>query len=155
DQGGAWQKSTTRNDSLGDKRFVNGRFTAAWAPTDRLAVRFSLNAWQDRSDTQTVQLAAIPFPAAVAATVAALLTRRPAANNDRAADWDPTKRLRSDDDFYQGALRVEYQLGPDVKLTSVSSYSGYHNGRGVSLAGTDINNFFVKQDGDSHSAAQE
>jgi len=117
DQGGAWQRSYTRKDSLGDKRFVRGRLLADWTPTADLRVRLSLSGWQDRSDTQAGQLNGVPFLSQISGVVPQFVNYPAAPHNDRAADWDPNKPLRADDDFYLGSVRVEYDLSHQVTLT--------------------------------------
>src|SRR5690606_21149030 len=50
--GGAWQRSLTRDEELGDSRQIMGRLLLDWTPTDRLRVAVNLNGFRDRSDTQ-------------------------------------------------------------------------------------------------------
>src|SRR3546814_10270090 len=51
-----WQKSYTRDDSLGAKRQFAGRIIAMWEPTDALTATINLNGWIDKSDTLAGQL---------------------------------------------------------------------------------------------------
>ena len=43
DEGGAWQKSDTRNDTLGNKDNKFGRLLLDWTPTDALRISVNLN----------------------------------------------------------------------------------------------------------------
>ena len=155
DQGGAWQKSYTRSDSLGDKRFVRGRLTVAWTPTDRLIVHLGVNGWRDHSDTQAGQLNGVPFLNQIAGMVPQFVDYPPAPHNDRAADWDAGKSLRARDDFYQTSVRVDYDLAEAVKFTSISAYSGYRAGSEYGFDGVDFENFYQVSDGASHTFSQE
>jgi len=48
---GGWQRSMTRpGDTLGKKRFYNGRLLLDWQPTETLQFELNVSGWQDRSD---------------------------------------------------------------------------------------------------------
>src|SRR5688572_4974461 len=49
---GDWQRSYTRNDSVGEQDLINGRASLLWQPADRFRALLTLSAWQDRGETQ-------------------------------------------------------------------------------------------------------
>ena len=117
--GGAWQKSTSRDDELGDARFAQARLLLDWRPTDRLTISLNVNGFKDRSDPLAPSLIRVaPFdPTLIAPGFA---QSRPA-REPRDADW-VEGFPRRDNDFYQGALRADLEVADGVTLTSISSY---------------------------------
>src|SRR3546814_13701823 len=95
-----WQKSYTRDDSLGAKRQFAGRIIAMWEPTDALTATINLNGWIDKSDTQAGQLQNVsPVSPGIsqAANPGYLYASYPLSpQTARAADWaeDPRRPLR-------------------------------------------------------------
>lgn len=57
DQGGAWQRSNTRDDKLGDKDLKTGRLLLNWAPTSDFTATLNLNGFLNRSESQAGQFA--------------------------------------------------------------------------------------------------
>lgn len=116
-QGGDWQQSHVRDDTLGKTDQVIGRLLLDWTPTDRLRVTINLNGWHDSSDTLGGQVIAITpsvpsnFPGGV--TLSRL--------TPRVADWTHGWPGR-DDTFYESSIRADYGLSDRMKLTSISSY---------------------------------
>jgi outer membrane receptor protein involved in Fe transport len=53
----------------------------------------------------------------------ALLAAYPAAKNATNAGFDPNVSLRRNDQFYQGAMRIDYSINNNITLTSISSFS--------------------------------
>jgi iron complex outermembrane receptor protein len=128
--GDEWQKSYTRDDKLGKKDNIAGRFLLDWKPTDRLSFSVNLNAWHDQNDPQAPQrigytpqndvsgvpnggTVPVPFPQA---------TYPNAPSNARAADWTPSSRPYADNRFKQASLRGDYDFG-FATLTSITGYS--------------------------------
>ncbi len=119
DSGGAWQKSTSRDDELGDARFMQARLLLDWTPTETVTVAFNLNGFRDRSDPLAPSLVRIaPFDPSL--LVPGFVDSQPA-RNPRDADWVAGFPKR-DNDFYQGAMRVDIDVSDAVRLTSISSY---------------------------------
>ncbi|MBB4633379.1 TonB-dependent receptor [Sphingosinicella soli] len=162
DAGGAWQKSYTRKDTLGDRRFQNVRLLLDWAPAERLSVSINLNGWRDRSDTQAGQLTGFPRPVALTNPTQnvpvdvqnAILNYPLAPRNARAADWGPADP-RADEDFRQAAARIDYEISDQVTLTSVSSYSHYIRDSVFDIDGLALSNNTTSLDGKSRSFSQE
>ncbi len=126
-QGGAWQRSATRDDELGDQRFSRARLLIDATPTPGLRLSLNLNGWIDRSDTRAAQSVDNIDPVNGAAVSPALIASRAAqqraGENPRSTDWDPNTKFRRHDRFGQASLRGDLDLAPDVTLTSISAYS--------------------------------
>lgn len=140
DNGGAWQKSYTRNDTLGRKNITSGRLLFDWKPSSRFSARLNLNAGVDKSDTQAMQFLS---PSTLPSTNALLLQLNPslyrypvAPKNNRAADWDPNYPLRNNNHNYQAALTMNYDLADSLSLKSISSFNRFTTTSAVDGDGT-------------------
>lgn len=123
-QSGDWQRSYTRDDTLGAQRFTQGRFLLDWRPDSRLKVQVNVNGFHDGSDTQAPQYIAFAPSSAARAPLVPLMASYPTASADpRAADWDTGYDYRNDTDFLQANLRVDYEATDHLTITSLSSYS--------------------------------
>lgn len=120
---GDWQRSTTRNDKLGGRNFTQARLQFDLAPSERLAAKFGLNYFRDKSDVQAAQLIQVS-PLIPPAADPQLFTF-PLANDTRQADWTPSLRPTRDDRQWQGSARFDYEIGDAVTLTSLTSYADY------------------------------
>ncbi len=148
-----WQQSFTTGEELGAKDFWNGRAILDWTPSERLKASLTLSGWIDRSDTQAQQLIGIsfttPFP------VPELIGYPLAPRNPRAADFDVGRDYSRNNDFYQGNLRVDYDLADDLTITSLTSYSHHNEHRLDDLDGTTVNNNSFVVFGELESVSQE
>jgi iron complex outermembrane recepter protein len=119
DYGGAWQKSTSRDDKLGDAKFAQARLLLDWTPSDRLTFSLNINGYKDESDPLAPSLIRIsPFdPALIAPGFAASKPAR----KPRDADWVDGFPQR-DNSFYQAAFRADLEVTQSVTFTSISSY---------------------------------
>lgn len=143
EQGGAWQRSYTRDDTLGTRNKVIGRMIIHWEPA--AALRFSLNAnfYDDHGDEQAAQLIAVtlqngrPVPSAHVPLLDIYLS---APNNGRAADWNPNRAYKRDNKFRQLALRSEADISDTITLTSLTSYVNYREDRSQDPDGTALEN---------------
>ncbi|HEX7759652.1 MAG TPA: TonB-dependent receptor [Caulobacteraceae bacterium] len=162
DEGGAWQKSRTRNDTLGNKDTQVGRLILDWKPTDRFKARLNLNGWEDHSETQALQVEGIRFaspqyispnaltplaanflpnPAYFAtypASIQALLAQPTSPTNDQQADWAPGTHPHNDESFYQASLRLDYDLADGLGLTSLTSYEHFREKNQLDEGGVGI-----------------
>lgn len=152
--GGDWQRSYTRNASLGERDRTSARLLVDWAPADTLKVTFGLSGWRDESDTQALQLLKI-VPNAPQYLIPALANYPLAPHNARAADWEPDKQFRFDTTFWQPSLRAELDLSPDVTLTSLSTYSKYKTDSLLDNDGTDLQVNSQQYTGDIEAVSQE
>lgn len=137
-QGGDWQKSYTRNDSLGETHVVQGRVLLDWKPTESLKFTLNVNGWLDKSDTLAAQVIKVsPLTPPTDPNAINVLQGYPLApENNRAADWTPGKPFKRDDSFYQFALRADYEIAPSVTLTSITAYEQYRARSQVDFDGT-------------------
>jgi iron complex outermembrane receptor protein len=153
-QGGDWQQSYTRDDSLGAVHQTEGRALLAWTPTSRLKFTLNANGWIDKSDTLAGQLyqLSIVNPANAGPV---LLNYPLAPHNDRAADWTPGKPFKRNDNFYQVALRGEYSIADGINLISISAYEHYKEDSTEDFDGTSRKISDVTRIGYISTASQE
>jgi outer membrane receptor protein involved in Fe transport len=136
-ESGPWQQSFSRSDSLGVSNVLTGRLLVDWTPTDRLSVSVNLNATQEKSDAQAPQeYGILPASPANGFTPPSIANFPAAPPNDRAADWDPGVSLRGNNVTYQGAVRLDYAVSPDLKFTSISAYTHFKKDQPVDTDGT-------------------
>lgn len=130
-KGDDWQRSYSRNDTLGAVNNVAGRLLLDWKPTDRLKFELNINGWRDRSDplgTQKVgntpqnQLGSTGAGGTVPDRLPAL--DFPVSPRDpRAAEWDPDFRPFANHHFWQTALRTDYAVTDSITATAITSYA--------------------------------
>jgi iron complex outermembrane recepter protein len=137
DQGGAWQKSVSRDDVLGNRNFNTVRILLDWTPTDRLTIHFNANGFIDQSDTQAGQLIAVR-PSSPAGAPANVLAQNIAPENDTAADWNPAFPHRNDNSEGQVAVRADYRLTDTITATSLTSYAAMKVNSYFSVDGSPI-----------------
>lgn len=154
---GPWQESYTRNDELGDRRFLQGRFITDWRPNDAFELSLSLSGFKDESDTQASQLIQFLPQRPVSVGQVPLAANYPLAPEDsRAADWnDDGFPLRKDNSFYQAALRGTWNLSDSLSLISLTSYSDIDIYQRVDLDASSVNAAFSENTGSAESFAQE
>lgn len=148
-----WQKSYTRNDDGGETNLFVGRILLDWTPTDELKVAVNINGWRDRSENQFGQL--VEIGGNTAPLTPALRNYLLAPKTSRAADWDPSGDFSRDQDFYQYALRADYELSADSTLTSITSYQDFNRDSVVDADGTAFMNFTISNPGRIRSFSQE
>lgn len=120
---GDWQRSTTRNETLGKRNFTQLRGLIELKGGERFTAKFGLNAFWDKSDVQAAQLIQVN-PLAPPAVEPLLLTY-PFANKPRQADWTASLNPKRDDRQWQLTSRFDYEIGDAVTLTSLTSYADY------------------------------
>jgi iron complex outermembrane recepter protein len=157
DQRGDWQRSETRDDTLGQRNFSAGRLLLDWTPTDALSFELNLNGWLNKSDTQASQFVA--FAPSVATgysdNFAALEAYKPVGNDPRIADWDPNTSFARNDHLYQVSLHADWALSPSITLTSITAYSNLHERVPLDIDGTAIAEFNDLQTGYIEAVTQE
>jgi iron complex outermembrane receptor protein len=134
-QGGAWQKSTSRDDELGDADRYEGRLLVDWRPAEGTRLRLNLNGFIDRSDPLAPSLLQVqPLnPALLAPGFADSYTAREP--ND--ADW-PAGQPRTDNRFWQAAIRAEQDLGEAATLTVLASKARAELDQDLPFSGTPL-----------------
>lgn len=163
-EGGAWQKSYTRDAKLGDNDLLNGRIILEWEPTSRFHATLTVNAWRDHGETPAPQFFGASLSNPAAAPFVALygvyqgynfLTYPTAPHDNRAADWDPNTDFHRRNSFVNPVLRLSYDLTSDISLTSITSYQHYKRDQPVEGDGTALTNLTTIQRGDVKSWYQE
>lgn len=163
-EGGAWQKSYTRNAKLGDADLLNGRVILEWEPVRNFHAALTVNAWRDHGETPAPQFFGAALSSAAAAPLVAafgsyqgynFLTYPTAPHGNRYADWDANTDYHRRNAFVNGALRLKYDLSPDVSLTSLTSYQHFKRDQPVEGDGTALTDLTTIQRGDVKSWYQE
>lgn len=155
-RGDGWQESYTRDDTIGEQNFIQGRVLLDWQPTDQLNVSLNLNGFQDRGDTQAGQLIALYYVGPARAGNVPLLGAYPKApQNSRAADWDEGRDFTKNNTFYQASLRADYDLSSAVTFTSLTSYSHMDVDQLTDIDGTALAHTSTGVQGELSSLSQE
>ena len=154
EQGGAWQRSYTRDDKLGDRNFTTGRLLLDFQPADSVRFELNLNGFIDRSDGQAAQLIGV-VPLGNPARLGDLATYPIAPANNRDADWTPEQAPKRDDWFYQASLRGDVDLSDDNTLTSITSFSKYHNDADIDPDGVALRDYFYNTTGKITALSEE
>lgn len=150
-----WQVSVTRpGDRLGRVDQRSGRVILDWKPTSNLSISLTANGWVDRGDTQAPQLFVLS-PVRPATASPALLASPIAPQTNTAADWDPGVDFNRRDSFYQFAGRIDYDLGSNIRLTSLTAYSNLKTRSENERDGTAVEETRVRGIGRISSFSQE
>jgi outer membrane receptor protein involved in Fe transport len=152
--GGAWQRSYTRDAKLGQKDKAQARLLLDWTPTEKLHVELNLSGNYDNSDTAAGQLIAVE-PGNPANAYPALTNYPVAPANARAADWDPGQPFKRHNRFFQLSGRVDYDLSDTATLTSITSYARQTVNSLVDADGLALQSTTWQNNGDINSFFQE
>jgi outer membrane receptor protein involved in Fe transport len=157
--GSPWQRSFTRDDSLGRKNYLNGRLLVNWEATPDLKIALNLNGWRDTSDPQTGQFISL-FPQLTnfdgSSAINPGLAAYPFAPRDpRASDWSPGHRPSANKRQYQASLRADLNVSDDMVLTSISAYTNYRSRQELDMDGTSLEQFEYRDVGSIKSFTQE
>lgn len=150
-----WQKSYTRSDTLGEQDKLIGRASIEWTPASRLRVTATANGWRDHSESQAAQVIGIAPQIPTTPLPPELANYPLAPPNARAADWDPNISLSRRNNFYNLALRADYELTDHLTLTSISAHQRYKRDQPVDTDGTALQNFYVAASGRIETFFQE
>jgi iron complex outermembrane receptor protein len=153
DQGGAWQKSYTRDERGAAKDNFKGRLIVDWNPTDRFSAVLTLAGWIDHSqpDSPALYKVTVQRPASQTPQV---LAQPIAPETPGTADWTPGFP-KLDEDFYQASLRANYTLTDQFSLTAISSYEHYRANDRQDADGSALTVFNAYQKGNINSVAEE
>ncbi|MFW6093817.1 MAG: TonB-dependent receptor [Pseudomonadota bacterium] len=152
-----WQESYTRDDELGAQDFFNARLTLEWDPTDRLRTRLTLSGWHDQSESTAPQFFdVVPRSETGVVDLDPDYVNYPRSpRNPRDADWNPEEEHERDNRFYMASLRADYDLTPDLTLTSLSAYQKFHREQPLEGDGTAFQNYYSDQMGEIDTWYQE
>jgi iron complex outermembrane recepter protein len=153
-EGGDWQHSYTRDATNGGQNLIRGRGILEWTPADKLSVALTLSGFRDRSDTAAAALYRVTPQIPVFAQPS-VLAQTPAPLQPGVADWDPGKPLTTDENYYQAALRVKYEISDRMTLNSSTAYHHFTQNDYRDLDGSALNVFSVQQVGKINSFFQE
>jgi outer membrane receptor protein involved in Fe transport len=150
-----FQESQTRpGDDTGAVDKTSARLLLEIDASDTVTVNLNLNGYTDQGDTLSPQLLGIdlvnpnnPNPA--------LLNSPLTTGNARQTDFDPDFDLSRDDNFIQGAVRVDWEASEDLTFTSISSYSDFDTEAGNNFDGSAAEIFSFITGGEIESFAQE
>lgn len=145
-QSDGWQKNyVTPGTTLGARDFTTGRLTFDWNPTSRLHVVATFTGFHDGSQSTAGQFEGYaplsPAPATLRIQTFPIAPRNARAAafptcindapfNDHCVGWE------RNNNFYLGSLRIDYDLGDDVTLTSLTSYEQFKQYQPLSQDGT-------------------
>ncbi|HEX7823069.1 MAG TPA: TonB-dependent receptor [Sphingobium sp.] len=128
ERGDDWQRGYVSYETLGKKKFLNGRAIIDWTPSSALHVVLMATGWEDKSDVQQPQFVSFRTPdfAPTARPIPFPSDTFPAAPNDnRAAAWDPDYNYSQNSSFYQFALHADLSLSDTTTLSAITAYSHY------------------------------
>ena len=138
-EGGAYQKSDTRDETTGDKDLKKGRVILDWTPSQDLHVSLNLNGFTDNSDTLVAQETGLDLQnPAFASRIPRVLSSPVADRNDQTADWLSGTKPHDDEGFFQGSLRADYTVSEQLVLTYLGTYENYQQNDMISDNGQNV-----------------
>lgn len=172
-----WQKGYTTPLTSGQRDVWIGRAMLEFEPTETFSALLSIHGWKDKSDTQVGQFFGVEPLNPTNGVDPRIIAYPLAPHNPRAADrsvcvnnsifnepfnqipepfgYSPDRpttaenctSLARDNTFYQFSLRMELELSPDIKLTSLSSYERFDRDQPVEGDGTIYQNYEAQTNG--------
>lgn len=136
-----WQKSSSRDDENGAEEYFAARLTLTFEPTDTSRYLVNINGWNDQSDPQAQQLAAINpqiSGEAAGANLETVLAQTLTQEDTRAADWSPDINPSGDRDFYQFIARGDWDLADTMTLTALTTYQDFEQNQRTDGDGTSL-----------------
>jgi outer membrane receptor protein involved in Fe transport len=157
EQRDGWQKSLTRDDSLGSRNFTTGRLLLDWDPSASLSLSLNVNGWLDKSETPASQFLeyAPQIPDGRQTLVPYLSSLARAPDKARWADWDPGVDFHRNDHMIQTALRADWTIAPETTITSITAYASFRQRSPIDNDGTAVNDLRLSIHGDIDSVSQE
>lgn len=117
-----WQNSQTRpGDTHGAVDQFAARAMLEWDISPDVMLSLSASGWVDTGDTAAPQLYEIAPTAPAVALPAVLNSPVVRDGSIRLADWDPDVDFSRDEDFFQLAARLDWNLTDTITLTSITS----------------------------------
>ena len=134
-----WQTSYTTGEKNGEGDFTNARLLLDWKPNDHLHGQLNINGFIDHSESQALQYIgyhpSVPFPSP---NTAALANFPPSPLTPTAANFNPDEDYHRHNNFFQINARLDYQFSGGTLLTSLTSFSKYHENQNIDLDGTTL-----------------
>jgi outer membrane receptor protein involved in Fe transport len=139
-RGGAWQRSVTRGETLGDTGLTSLRGQVQWEPDSRLQARLAYLHWRDTGDPLAAQVLG-PNVQNPASPLAALLAEvPPSATGARHADWPEGLAFGLDQRSHLLSASVEVRLPATMRLVSQTAYGAFTRNDVQPNGGTAIQN---------------
>lgn len=155
-QSSDWQKSSSRQDTLGARRETQARLLVDWQASDSLKIAINVNGWVDKSDSQAPQRTETFISAPGNPNEAPIRALPPQPLTSRSADWTNNLfPMRHDDHFYQGSVRLDYDVNDDIVFTSITAYNHYRTKSFQDYDGTPLSIADILTDGRVRSFSQE
>jgi outer membrane receptor protein involved in Fe transport len=136
--GEGWQKSVSRDDTLGEQDRVAARLLVDITPTEDLDIKLALNSWSDDSESQAPQFLQSDIQRPDRPSITAFyddprFPRVPLVGTDdnQAADWSfgNTRFAPPQNDMSNESISatINYSISDSVELTSLTAYSKFEN----------------------------
>lgn len=155
-QSSDWQKSSSRQDSLGSRREAQARLLLDWQASDNLKIAVNVNGWIDRSDSQAPQRTETFISAPGNPNEAPIRALPPQPLTSRSADWTNSLfPMRHNDRFFQTSVRADYDVSDDIVFTSISAYNYYRTKSFQDYDGTPLSIADILTNGRVNSFSQE
>jgi outer membrane receptor protein involved in Fe transport len=174
---GPWQESYTRSDELGSQNLQTFRAALQWRPIENFTALLTLSGFRDKGETQAAQLYGLSALNNNTAVPPGLVNYPLAPHDNRAADWGPCvnadpvltnsgvpglphepracTNYKKDNTFYAANLRLDYELGHDLTVTSLSTYERFDRDQPIDGDGTSFRDYESLQRGHLNVFFQE
>ncbi|WP_408586602.1 TonB-dependent receptor [Novosphingobium sp.] len=174
-----WQKSASRDETLGENHRYGGRLTLTSRPVDGLKVELAANGWINKSDSLAGQAVGFTpntdpangtlFSAFNAAGVPEFIAANKHKWDQDHADWAPLSQRGPDigrgagisdplkeNDWFVG-LRglIEYEINPNISVISLTGFNKVKRRAAFDWSGAPYEILIQKADGQAKSFSQE
>lgn len=136
-----YQRSTSRDDEMGQRNILQARILLDWRPSDRWRTTLNLMGVRDRSDTPAPQFRSFAALNPGPTIPPDFITHPPALENNRFTDWDPGINWARNNRFLFGSLRNEFTLSDSARLTLLTSLQHFNRFQPVEGDGTRFVNY--------------
>lgn len=144
--GGDWQRGFTNGQTSGKRNAIAGRFLLDWNPVERLNISTSFTVTHNDSDPQMPQVGSFWSIVGGATRPPALVGYPLPPRSNRAADFTPDQPYFKRDQMLMGAVRLDYDIAEDWRVTSLTSYADFDRRNRNERDGTTVfNNSFTNE----------
>jgi outer membrane receptor protein involved in Fe transport len=153
--GGEWQKNYVNGEKVGKQDFTNARVILAWKPTDSVRTQLTISRWTDRGDTQAAQAVGLRSQIPGLFPLTGLTGFTVAPPDARAASWNPGLDWSKDDKFTHVAGRIDYDLTPQLTITSLTHYMKFDQYAPYDTDGSPVSNVQITFRGNVKTYGEE
>jgi len=125
ERGGAWQRSETRGEMLGDTGLTSLRSQLLWEPSRRLRARLSYLHWRDTGDPLAGQVLGLNIQNPASPVASRLADTPVTATSARRADWPDGFAFGLDQRSHLLSIVVELPLPATMRLVSQTAYGTF------------------------------